>query len=119
MQAEWPSLAPAPTQTVKKGWGKKKWYFRVMSLEAMYRRYQVEDREPRDRKFSQDADAADLERGGGMTGLFQPCSTPGTRLCITKLPRSLKYVCDWGKFIGSFMVNLLREGCKIKANTFN
>lgn len=35
-----------PTQTVKKGWNKKKCYFRVMNLEAVYERHQVEDGDP-------------------------------------------------------------------------
>lgn len=40
------------TQSIKKGWNKKKWCFRGMNLEAMNQRHQVEDGGPRDRKVS-------------------------------------------------------------------
>lgn len=63
LQAEWPGLVPAIAQMVRKGWSRKKWCLRGMNLEATDQRCQGEDRGPRDRKVSQDADAADQESG--------------------------------------------------------
>lgn len=83
----------ALTEMVKKGWNKEKWCFMVMRLEAMYQRHPVEVRGPRNRKVSQDAEAADQERGE-KTGLFHPWGTPGTRAGATHLVRALKNVCD-------------------------
>lgn len=72
MQTDWPGLVPAIAQMVRKGWSQKKWCLRGKHLEAMDQRCQGEDRGPRDRKVSQDADAADQE-----SGRCRAVSTPG------------------------------------------
>ena len=73
----------------------------MMSLEGMYKRHPVEDREPRDRKFRQDADAADLERGGAND---RPAAATQrsrhTALHYKSSLKSLKCTGGWGKFIG-------------------
>lgn len=81
-----------PTQTFKRERNKEKWYFRVISWKPCNQRHQVEDRGPRDRKVSQDTDAADQERGEKTMGLVQPWGTSGTRLWTTNFSRALKNV---------------------------
>lgn len=72
-----------PTQTFKKEWNKKKRNCRMMNLEAIYQRYQVEDRGPRDRKVSQ---LMQLTRREGK----KPGATSATRLWTTNCSRTLK-----------------------------
>lgn len=101
VQAEWPGLISAPAWTLKKRCNKKKWHFRVMTLEATYQRHQAEDVGPPDGKVSQGADAAD-QWGGEVMGLFPPWSTLGTRLWTTNFSRALKKCLKLG-------VNLLAQ----------
>ena len=83
LQAEWSGLVLATNTDFQERMEQKEMVFQGDKLEAMYQRHQVEDRGPRDRKVSQDTDAADQERGEKTMGLFQPWGMSGTRLWTT------------------------------------